>query len=778
MQKISRYILNSILIAAAYYISGRLGLLLNIPPGQASAIWPAAGVALAALIVAGKRYFPAIFVGAMGTSLYHYTVIDWQALSIAVPIAGSAAAQAVLGACIINRFVKLPSSLETVGDISRIMFWGGVFACCLNASVGTMIIYHAGFISLNNIVSHWYTWWIGDVFGVLIFSPLLVLLFSKHPQEGAVSLKRKLHVAVPVLTTFLVFATLFWGARDALYNRAHQDFESDTSEISNAFKKDLAIDLNILMAIEGLMYASKTVTSDEFETFADQFFVTTSGITGMSWIPKVTHQKREEFVKSIREQGYPGYEIKRRFDRGVLRKSEERPVYFPLAYTHPYEENRKAHGFDVYGLDAVGKNVRIEALDSARDLDEPRATGRFPIVQKEDQYGFIVYHPVYKAGEHEPSVKWNRDNLAGYVNGIFIFPELMASTRFRAELLEADVILRDLSASKDKQILYDSRTENFKEGPTYTYDLPFLSVASKEIEIAGRLWELQFVKSSMGLEAEYVHELWFIATGGVLFTGLLGLFMLVVTARTETVEKLVDQRTADLLAANVELEEFAYRTSHDLRSPIISSLAILGLLPDMIDGGRTSDVKDGINKVQGSLDKLKNLIDDILQLTEIKNKEESDQILDIETIISESLEKLEHMEGFDRLKIDKLLRCDRDVVTKKVRLTMIIENLLSNAIKYQDAEQSEPFVKIETYSEDGFFVLEISDNGLGIPKNQHENLFKMFKRFHPKVAYGSGLGLHLIKKSADIIGATLEFLPLEKGSLFRLKIPMVEHVTE
>lgn len=103
---------------------------------------------------------------------------------------------------------------------------------------------------------------------------------------------------------------------------------------------------------------------------------------------------------------------------------------------------------------------------------------------------------------------------------------------------------------------------------------------------------------------------------------------------------------------------------------------------------------------------------------------------------------------------------------------MILENLISNAIKYQDTKRQTSYIKISTYNDGNSFVLEVEDNGLGIPEEQQDSLFTMFKRFHPRTAFGSGLGLYLMKKSADVLGGKVTFQSLEEGSIFRLNIPV------
>ena len=75
-------------------------------------------------------------------------------------------------------------------------------------------------------------------------------------------------------------------------------------------------------------------------------------------------------------------------------------------------------------------------------------------------------------------------------------------------------------------------------------------------------------------------------------------------------------------------------------------------------------------------------------------------------------------------------------------------------------------------------MITFEDNGLGIPKEYQEKLFKMFKRFHPKTASGSGLGLYMIKKSANMIGGEIKYKYIKDGSRFTLYIPINNEISK
>jgi PAS domain S-box-containing protein len=227
-----------------------------------------------------------------------------------------------------------------------------------------------------------------------------------------------------------------------------------------------------------------------------------------------------------------------------------------------------------------------------------------------------------------------------------------------------------------------------------------------------------------------------------------------------------------LKQANSELEEFSYRTSHDLRSPLVSSLSLLNFIRDAVNQGQKESALMGIDMVEKSLTQLEMLVKDILLLTQTKNEEEALQHVDLEHTLRETCTKLSHMDNFKRLNIEFCLDYKGLVFAKKSRFVLVIENLISNAIKYQDINKPSSFIKISSSIKNNQLILELEDNGLGIPQNQQEKIFEMFKRFHPKIAYGSGLGLYMIKKSIDILGGNILYNNTGDGSLFKLTIPM------
>lgn len=227
----------------------------------------------------------------------------------------------------------------------------------------------------------------------------------------------------------------------------------------------------------------------------------------------------------------------------------------------------------------------------------------------------------------------------------------------------------------------------------------------------------------------------------------------------------------ELLETNAELEEFAYRTSHDLRSPLISSISLLGVTRNSIEEGNSDLALQSIDHAQNSLIKLERLVQDILTLTATKSVEEEVEEIEVKDMVDGIRNSLSHLEGYDRVEFIESFEASERITVGKGRFQLIVENLISNAIKYQDPSKEASFIKISTARNNGEFCFSVEDNGLGVPEEKQSMLFTMFKRFHPRTSFGSGLGLYMIKKSAEKLGGRIEYEGKNGGSEFRLILP-------
>ncbi|PWW02160.1 PAS domain S-box-containing protein [Hoeflea marina] len=227
-----------------------------------------------------------------------------------------------------------------------------------------------------------------------------------------------------------------------------------------------------------------------------------------------------------------------------------------------------------------------------------------------------------------------------------------------------------------------------------------------------------------------------------------------------------------LLAANAELEEFAYRTSHDLRSPIASSIGLLRIAKDMRASADTAALGDMLDRLDNNLQRLDKLVQNIMVLTRNRLMPEQDEEIAVRAMVEDALQSVAHLEGFADIRIDNRIDPGATLVTKPLKFQIIVANLISNAVKYSDFSQAQkPEIVITAAKQGDRFIFAVEDNGIGVPAKSRPMLFKMFKRLHPERAFGSGLGLYILLKSAEALGGTASYEPKIKGSRFAVELP-------
>ncbi len=164
------------ILAAVYFATAKLGLLLAIPPGNATAVWPPSGIALAAVLLRGYRVWPGIWVGA--TLVNATTSVS---LATAASIGVGNTLEALLGAYLLHRFVGTGSPLYRVQDVFKFAVLAGALSCMVAATVGVSSLHLEGAIRWSAYPSNWWTWWVGDIVGVIVVTPLL-LTWSQEPR--------------------------------------------------------------------------------------------------------------------------------------------------------------------------------------------------------------------------------------------------------------------------------------------------------------------------------------------------------------------------------------------------------------------------------------------------------------------------------------------------------------------------------------------------------------------------------------------------------------------
>jgi PAS domain S-box-containing protein len=164
-----------VLLAVTYFASAKLALLLAIPPGYATPIWPASGIALAALLVVGRSIWPGVWLGSLAANLS----IEGSFVS-AVVIASASAVQAMLASSVIRRHVGIPYRFIKADQVIKFVCLCAVFATVApSAALFPLAFAHP--MSARDLFWNWWTWWQGDASGMLVATPLILSWMSRTP---------------------------------------------------------------------------------------------------------------------------------------------------------------------------------------------------------------------------------------------------------------------------------------------------------------------------------------------------------------------------------------------------------------------------------------------------------------------------------------------------------------------------------------------------------------------------------------------------------------------
>ena len=299
-------------IIIAYGASGRLGLLLAIPPGYATAIWPPSGIVLAALLLLGQRFWPGVWLGSflLNASLHISNLSDPNlvfATTNAAFIACAATMQALSAVWLIKKTIRLPSSLERVRDITAVTFLGGPVSCLIGATISIAVLTARGSIPASEALFSWFTWWVGDTIGVLIFTPLIILLAQ---NKNSVSQQRKWAVTLPSVIMFALTIYIFVTVSHWEREKTELAFEKQAESTLTDLHEKLNSYIGVLYAIERFYNSSDFIDRREFSNFVQYGFERFSGIEALAWVPRVEANQRSSYENAARADGYINFQFK------------------------------------------------------------------------------------------------------------------------------------------------------------------------------------------------------------------------------------------------------------------------------------------------------------------------------------------------------------------------------------------------------------------------------------------------------------------------------------
>ncbi|MET0336039.1 MAG: CHASE domain-containing protein [Rhizobacter sp.] len=738
--------------ALAYGAAGWMALWLAIPPGYASPLYPAAGIALASVLTYGWRMLPAVAIGAFIVSALPNAQRGQLTLVTAVLLPAAVAfgvtLQAAIGAALVKRFASRPLTLSEPRDIAVFVGLGGFVSCLVSATVGTLAL-HLLLGQLPDTL--WFTWCVwasGDALGVLIATPVVLTLIGQPRSEWVA---RRLTVGLTLTVAALLMALGVKQVAHWAEARLLAGFERDAVNASSSLAGRMQYPLHALEAIRGAYLASDLITRDEMRRATHAWLTPGSQLQAMGWAEFMPRSQAPAYEALVRATDFPEFRVFDRTDVGFQPQADD--VLAVMRYVEPVAPNAPALGVNIRSV----PEARI-AVDTTVRTDSPAATAGFRATQNlGDETAVVLYQALYRGMPTTVS-----ERLEAGRGVVFVTLRMdTALAAFRASLphyLKVCIVDTDPIASR-RRLAGPEGCESARQDLLHVRPLAF----------AGRQWDLRISANRGDLPDSRERDSLLFSLVGLLATAMLGALLLTVTGRTRRIEAAVQDRTAALQREIIERE----RTEADLRE---SEQRFRNILNNVPIGVVYTDLQGNVKQVNPRFCELTGYTDDALMGTDIatlthpedraQNAELSGQLVRGE--IPMFRRQSRYLTRDKRMVwVQSVVTLLRDVQGAPHRIVGVVEDITEH-LRLADAERAREIAEAANLAKSEF--LSRMSHELRTPLNAMLGFAQLLEldQNHPLptaqrpwVAQIQGAGWHLL----DMINDVLDLSRIESGTL-------------
>ncbi|MDR1349828.1 MAG: EAL domain-containing protein [Zoogloeaceae bacterium] len=413
-----------LLLALVYCVSG-LFFLGMTSPGYVLPIFPPTGIALAALIIYGRWLWPGVLLGAVMLEtvlvLRQGVPSGWWGLMGLAPV--------ILLQTLAGYWLTRSLPGFQMRHMLRLLFLVAPLCCLIGVVPAMALMNWSGMIPLDEIWSTGLVWWLGDVLGILIASPLMFILFAQPRDYWR---EQRVSTGLPIVMAFVLLVVAFLYVLGQERERAESHFDAMSSQVATTFSRYLAQEEEFVLALGRLMYLQPELSARDWQTFLQPLAQRNlSGIGWFGWAPYVHHTQRAAFEARLQATGVTDFRIRDRNAGGDFSVAAPASGYLPFLYLTPFEGNEAFWGLNLQTL------PRVRAL-----LEKSADTGKLGVQRGVvlgrdiDTSKFMLYHVVRARNRSGP--QW-----LGVISGSFDVREMLAAVL--PEELEACLTQQDRS---------------------------------------------------------------------------------------------------------------------------------------------------------------------------------------------------------------------------------------------------------------------------------------------------------------------------------------------
>lgn len=804
-----------VLLAVLYFALAKISLLLAIPPGYAAAVWPPSGLAIAAVLVLGTRVWPAIWLGAAAANF----TVD-SLLGTAVAIGTGNTLEALAAAALIRRLIGVPYRFEHGEDVILFIVTAMVSAL-IAAVIGVAPVAWVKGLPLDSALANVWTWWLGDVAGIIVFVPLILAWWG---GESAVKRGNRLealcfgalllicafvafsmgpHVQ-PLPRSYLMVPFILWGAfrfgqREtvtavaALYALAlWHTLEGRGPFASADYHASLLQLLTYIVVLQGMGLVLGAVIGERARTMSalrrerDELEARVATRTRELEQSNralnrdlVEREKAESKFKALLESAPDAIVIADRDGHIVLVNSQVEKLFGyprgeligrPAGILLParYQESGSAFARRIF------ENPRVRQMGAGLELHGASKDGReFPIEISmsplETDEGTFVCSAIRDTTERKLA-EATRARLAAIVESsqdAILSRDLeghILSWNLGAERLfgyhASEVIGRDIAMVPPERMKEITDNRRLIRAGKLVSDYQTVRLAKD-----GRRIDVSLSGSPIKDDSGKV-----IGMASILrdITPLKEAQQALKNAHDE-LETRVAERTAELSRINAELEKFAYIASHDLQEPLRTVINFSDLLERRYQDKLDDEAREFLGFIVSGVARMRRLVGDLLEFSRTGQERVVRSPVDLEAALGRVLSSL----------AQSLAECGAAVTHDPLptvladggQLEQVCQNLIANAIKFRSDRAPEVHIGVETRAAE--WVFSVRDNGIGLDPRFATRIFEMFQRLHGVGKYaGSGVGLAICKKIVERHGGKIWVDSTEgRGATFYFTLP-------
>ncbi|EOQ89178.1 CHASE domain protein [Leptospira yanagawae serovar Saopaulo str. Sao Paulo = ATCC 700523] len=742
-------------VFVVYFTSGKFSLYLSSIDGYSTPVWPPAGFALGFILIFGNRIWFALFLAAYLTNTsFSDPEFSWFKTFTHNPqnllISFGNSISALFGGYILKRFSDSKLNIFSVRDLLSFFLLAGPTSAIFSSIIGSLSLYHFGIIYQDFLFQTWFTWWLGDSIGIIIFTPIVILTYKWFLKEETGM--RLLLFTSATMGTFVLTLTIFFVTRDWEKEFIRYRIKSDGQIISSEIENRIFENLRVVKSLGAFLSLQRNLTKKEFDSYAQSILEETESVSALSWNVSIPHSKRSYYESQLKIDYPSSTGINTREDN-QFKKSPNESKYVFIRYIYPLIGNESAVGYDVFS-----NPVRKVALLNSLETNDLEITGKVNLVQdSSDNIGFLVFYPIKRS-----------DGEFGFATAVIKITSIIKKSligndqnNLCVQIMDGDrteakeVYNRNCNSSHEKMFSEFSHTHKTQIG---SHTITFKIVATKEY------FEKNLTNASR-----------FILIISSFLTGLLGILMLIILGKEKSIQDIVEKRTFELEKANRVKSDFLANMSHEIRTPMNGVLGMLTLLEETnID----IEQKDYLDNAKKSVLSLLTIINDILDVSKLENHKL--EIVPTETNVYKLCRDIQLL--FQSDVIDKNLKLNLDftiedknlhILVDENRLRQVLNNLISNSLKFTPSGIITLAVKLDPSR--NFIEFCVHDTGIGISE---ENIKRLFDRFvqledaRTKRFEGAGLGLYISKQLVNLMGGDIKVESmLNIGSTFKFTIP-------